>query len=170
VAEYGVGGGIVADSTATQERAEAELKSKVLGTRRPFFDLLETMAWNAGEGYPLLEFHLKRLMQSASYFGFTGVDAREVQRRLEEYAELKLRATAERPTDGRSHRVRMLISKNGAADITSTPLSGDSPAFGDVQLAAEPIDSDDLFLYHKTTNRRVYETALALRPGASDVF
>ena len=41
---------------------------------------------------------------------------------------------------------------------------------GSVQLAAEPIDSTDPFLYHKTTNRRVYDRALASRPGAADVL
>ena len=114
VAEYGVGGGIVADSNAPQERAEAELKSKVLGTRRPNFDLLETMLWEAGEGYPLLEFHLKRLMQSAEYFGFK-VDAREVRERLETFAQLKLRPTDATADPGTSrHRVRMLVSKSGS--------------------------------------------------------
>ena len=69
VAEYGVGGGIVADSSAAQERAEAGLKSKVLGTRTPPFDLLETILWNSDEGYALLEFHLTRLMQSRNTSG-----------------------------------------------------------------------------------------------------
>jgi para-aminobenzoate synthetase/4-amino-4-deoxychorismate lyase len=55
-------------------------------------------------------------------------------------------------------------------DITSTSIPADGRGFGEVQLAAEPIDADDPFLYHKTTNRRVYERALASRPGASDVL
>ena len=100
VAEYGVGGGIVADSHAAQEQSEAELKAKVLGTRRPYFDLLETMLWEPGEGYPLMEFHLKRLMQSAEYFGFK-VDAREVRERLESYAQLKLRPTGQPSSRGK---------------------------------------------------------------------
>jgi para-aminobenzoate synthetase/4-amino-4-deoxychorismate lyase len=39
-----------------------------------------------------------------------------------------------------------------------------------VQLAAEPIDAGDPFLYHKTTNRAAYEKALASRPGVSEVL
>jgi para-aminobenzoate synthetase/4-amino-4-deoxychorismate lyase len=164
VAEYGIGGGIVADSNAPQERAEAELKSKVLGTRRPYFDLLETMLWETGEGYALLEFHLERLVRSAEYFGFK-VDAEAVRRRLESFV-----SPAETMLPAGKHRVRMLVSKTGAMDITSTPLALDARGFGEVQLAAEPIDSNDPFLYHKTTNRRAYESACASRPGAEDVL
>jgi para-aminobenzoate synthetase/4-amino-4-deoxychorismate lyase len=168
VAEYGVGGGIVADSNASQERSEAELKAMVLGTRRPYFDLLETMCWEPGEGYPLLEFHLTRLMQSAEYFGFAAkVDASAVRERLESYAERPAFAEA---SAGRKMRVRMLVSRTGAVEITSTPLTEDALGFGNVQLAAEPIDSTDPFLYHKTTNRRAYDHALASRPGATDVL
>jgi para-aminobenzoate synthetase/4-amino-4-deoxychorismate lyase len=168
VAEYGIGGGIVADSNAPQERAEAELKAKVLGTRRPYFDLLETMLWEAEEGYPLLEFHLERLRQTAEYFGFN-LDVTEVRERLESFARLKLRPT-ETSRPAVKHRVRMLVSKTGAADVTATPLAPEALGFDDVQLAAEPIDSNDPFLYHKTTNRRVYESACASRPGAADVL
>jgi para-aminobenzoate synthetase / 4-amino-4-deoxychorismate lyase len=42
-AEYGVGGGIVWDSTPGDELAETGHKARVLTTRRPPFQLLETM-------------------------------------------------------------------------------------------------------------------------------
>jgi para-aminobenzoate synthetase / 4-amino-4-deoxychorismate lyase len=162
-AEYGVGGGIVADSNGEQERAEAALKAKVLGSRRPDFDLLETMLWTPDEGYVLLDAHLKRLMQSAAYFGFEA-NARDVQRRLDVYAQVTLRAAPGR------YRVRMLVSKSGAIGVTASLLTVESQGFGHVMLAGTPIDRADPFLYHKTTNRRVYEQALASRAGASDVL
>jgi para-aminobenzoate synthetase/4-amino-4-deoxychorismate lyase len=37
---------------------------------RPAFELLETLLWRRGRGYFLLEAHLKRLRDSADYFGF----------------------------------------------------------------------------------------------------
>jgi para-aminobenzoate synthetase/4-amino-4-deoxychorismate lyase len=37
-------------------------------------------------------------------------------------------------------------------------------------LAAHPIDPADPFLYHKTTQRGVYQQALAECPGAEDVL
>jgi para-aminobenzoate synthetase / 4-amino-4-deoxychorismate lyase len=39
-----------------------------------------------------------------------------------------------------------------------------------VSLAPQPIDRDDPFLYHKTTNRALYENALAACPGFDDVL
>jgi para-aminobenzoate synthetase/4-amino-4-deoxychorismate lyase len=162
-AEYGIGGGIVSDSIWSEERAEAELKSRVLGRRDPDFDLLETIAWTQGESYLLLDLHLQRLMRSAEYFGFD-VDAREVTAQLSRFAELKLRNGGER------YRVRMLVSKRGNVDLNAASLADDDAGFGQVVLAAEAVDPRDPFLYHKTTNRAVYEKALAMRPGASDVL
>jgi para-aminobenzoate synthetase/4-amino-4-deoxychorismate lyase len=37
-------------------------------------------------------------------------------------------------------------------------------------FATEPVDSGDVFLFHKTTNRGVYERALASRPDCDDVL
>lgn len=159
-AEYGVGGGIVFDSNANQELAEARLKSKVLGPGRPAFELLETMVWKPGRGYLLLDLHLARLTQSAEYFSFR-VDVRAVQERLRQLSG----GLGDIP-----HRIRMLVSRSGAVDLEATPQSPDGETFSDVMLAADPIDVNDPFIYHKTTNRRVYEEAVAARPGMSDVL
>jgi para-aminobenzoate synthetase/4-amino-4-deoxychorismate lyase len=159
-AEFGAGGGIVSDSSANQEMAEAELKAKVLGTRRPAFDLLETLAWKPKDGYLLLDLHLRRLMQSAEYFRFD-VDLRTVGERLRQLAA---------GFSDESHRVRLVVSKHGGVELTATRLTPEAATFADVGLAAEPIDASDPFLYHKTTNRAVYERAVASRPGLTDVL
>jgi para-aminobenzoate synthetase/4-amino-4-deoxychorismate lyase len=39
-----------------------------------------------------------------------------------------------------------------------------------VCLAKEPVDSSNVFLFHKTTQREVYESALRDFPGADDVL
>jgi para-aminobenzoate synthetase/4-amino-4-deoxychorismate lyase len=39
-----------------------------------------------------------------------------------------------------------------------------------IALARAPVDSSDPFLYHKTTNRKVYEAARAACPGYDDVL
>ena len=44
-AEYGVGGGIVWDSTSAEEYSEALLKARVLTERPRDFDLIETLLW-----------------------------------------------------------------------------------------------------------------------------
>ena len=185
-AEYGVGGGIVADSSRADEWNESQIKSRALAARPPSFDLLETMLWKPGAGYLLLGRHMKRLLQSADYFGFQ-VDVLDVRDELERYA------AGLPPTP---HRVRLVVSRRGAVDITSTPLEvrrgaargdgapqaerrerGEGPprlsndaGFPAIALAASPIDPANPFLYHKTTNRTVYEDAIAARPGFDDVL
>lgn len=158
-AEYGIGGGIVADSDAKQELAESRLKSKVLEPSRPPFDLLETMLWNPGDGYVLLDRHVKRLRQSADYFGFR-LDLPGAIGRLERFAAGLPRSP---------HRVRMLASKSGKVALTAAPCDV-AEGFPDIALAARPIDPANPFLYHKTTNRQVYQDAIAARPGFSDVL
>jgi para-aminobenzoate synthetase/4-amino-4-deoxychorismate lyase len=158
-AEYGTGGGIVADSDANQELAESRLKSKVLDPPGPGFDLLETMLWNPGDGYFLLSRHVKRLLQSADYFGFQ-LDLLSVRAQLEQLAA----GLALTP-----HRIRMLVSRRGKVQLTATPHDS-AERFPDIVLAASPIDPANPFLYHKTTNRQVYEDALAARPGFPDVL
>lgn len=157
-AEYGVGGGIVADSNDEDEWRESQIKSRALAARPHAFDLLETMLWRPDTGYLLVGRHLKRLLQSADYFGFQ-VDVPGVRDELEQHAA-RLPATP--------HRVRLVVSRRGAAQITSAPHDVDA-GFGEIALAAAPIDPANPFLYHKTTNRSVYDEARAARPGFSDV-
>ena len=70
-AEYGVGGGIVWESDVREEYQETQTKAKVLVHKKPHFDLLETMLWEPEAGYFLLNYHLKRLFDSATYFNFS---------------------------------------------------------------------------------------------------
>jgi len=102
---------------------------------------------------------MKRLLQSADYFGFH-LDLLDVRARLDRFAN-ELGRTA--------LRVRLLVSRGGAVALTAKPHDAEE-GFGDVALAAFPIDSADPFLYHKTTNRDVYADAVAARPGFSDVL
>lgn len=158
-AEYGVGGGIVADSKLEEEWEESRVKARALAMRPASFDLLETLLWNPAGGYVLFERHMKRLLQSADYFGFH-LDVLDVRARLDRFAN-DLGRTAQ--------RVRLLLARGGAVGLTAKPHDPEE-GFGDLALAAFPIDSADPFLYHKTTNRDVYADAIAARPGFSDVL
>jgi para-aminobenzoate synthetase / 4-amino-4-deoxychorismate lyase len=158
-AEYGVGGGIVADSNRADEWHESQMKSYALAAHPPSFDLLETMLWNPEGGYLLLGRHMKRLLQSAEYFAFQ-IDVLDVRDQLERYAEGLPRAP---------HRVRLVVSRRGAVEISAKPHDVDT-GFPAIALAASPIDPSNPFLYHKTTNRSLYEKAIAGRPGFDDVL
>jgi len=157
---YGTGGGVTWDSTAADEYEESLLKTRVLTAVRPDFALLETLRWGPGEGYWLLDRHVRRMGESARYFGFP-LDPAAVVQCLEG-------AAADFPPEPR--RVRLRAAADGGLTVEHAPLPARPAARWRVALAVEPIDPDDRFLYHKTTHRAVYERARASRPGYDDVL
>ena len=153
---YPVGGGITWDSTAENEYAESRLKAAVLSHRTEPFELLETFLWD-GE-YFLIDRHLRRLHDSAKYFGFS-IDADVIARTLREKA---------RHFGTTATRVRLLVSRKGFVRIESEVITPWSPHR--IGLADSPVDSGDPFLYHKTTRRSLYESHRASRPELDDVI
>jgi len=158
--EYGIGGGIVWDSDADSEYEEAITKSRILARRSPemqpgCFQLLETMLYEPGQGIFLLERHLKRLAGSADYFDFS----------LNETVRNKLLDLS----FACPMRIRLIVNKDGSFDLQTLEIP---PVDGEVKLAIakEQVDSGDVFLYHKTTSRSVYEKAKAEFPNVDDVL
>lgn len=159
--EYGAGGGIVVDSIADDEYTEALLKARVFTEQRADFSLLETLRWTPEEGYFLLEYHLRRLADSANYFEYP-LDLERVRKRLSE---------AVGNYNALPRRVRLLIHRNGTEEIQTVPLDvreATSPIR--VKIASEPVASTDVFLYHKTTNRSVYDRAQGNASECEDVL
>jgi para-aminobenzoate synthetase / 4-amino-4-deoxychorismate lyase len=139
VATFGVGGGVTIDSTAEREYEECLVKSRFLHSKPVEFQLFESILLEDGE-YFLLEDHLARLNESAEYFGFIGT---QIEADLE-------RIAIENPQG--SLKVRVMLSRDGRikSQVTPVELLGE---LSRVELAREPIDSSDRFLYHKTTRR-----------------
>ncbi|MFM8007271.1 MAG: aminotransferase class IV, partial [Dolichospermum sp.] len=50
------------------------------------------------------------------------------------------------------------------------PLLPNNQEFVKLGMCCTPIDSSNIFLYHKTTNRQVYEIAKASFPDCDDVL
>lgn len=162
-AVYGVGGGIVWDSITGDEYEECQVKARILTERRPPFQLLETMLWTPGQGLFLLENHIKRLADSADYFGFPFKMDR-VERQLAD----RLIGLAQT-----GHKIRLLLDEQGQLIIETIPLENDfylSQGPLRIGIAMEPVNSGNVFLYHKTTHRIVYEQARALRPDCDEVL
>jgi para-aminobenzoate synthetase/4-amino-4-deoxychorismate lyase len=158
-AEYGVGGGIVWDSVDQMEFEECRTKARILTHRMPDFALLETILWTPGEGYFLLPYHLTRLRDSAAYFSFP-VDMGTVGDRLDALTQT---------LPPIAHKVRLLVAKDGGITLESEALGNAITQPLHVCLAPVPIDSTNPFLFHKTTNRQVYEQVMAACPGYADV-
>jgi len=160
---YGVGSGIVADSEAESEFAECQTKAKILSSPPgdSQFALLETMLWTPENGLFLLEYHLKRMADSARYFGFD-FDSDAARRAL---------TSLTRTLDRHRYRIRLLQPKSGAVQLQHRVIGGETASTpATIGLAQRPIDPENPFLYHKTTRRRVYEQALAGVAGCDDVL
>jgi para-aminobenzoate synthetase/4-amino-4-deoxychorismate lyase len=160
-AEYGVGGGIVWDSQAGDEYEECRIKAKVLTEKRPEFELLETILWEPEGGFFLLDRHLCRMDASARYFDFP----------FDREAVLHALQCLESELSGTPQKIRLLLDSLGVPTCEASPLAPDAPAgVARLGFATFPVDSSDIFLYHKTTHRHVYLEARRSRPDCDDVL
>lgn len=156
--EMGVGSGITYDSTPGSEYAECLQKAAFTTHRIPSFSLLETLLHDPESGYHLLEQHLDRLAASAAYFGYPF-----------DRAEALAALTAATEGQPEPRRIRLLLSSEGSLLVESSPFAA-QPEPLRARLASEPVRSDDVFLFHKTTLREPYERRLSERPGFDEVL
>jgi para-aminobenzoate synthetase/4-amino-4-deoxychorismate lyase len=154
---FGVGSGIVWDSEPDAEYDECLLKASVLGAKPPAFELLETLRWSPGEQFYLLQQHLTRLRESAQYF--------DIPLAVDEIEERLRAAVAGESTP---QRVRLLVSRDRVRVERQPHVPRAQPV--SVRLARAPVDTSDVFLYHKTTNRAVYERARAETADCDEVL
>jgi para-aminobenzoate synthetase/4-amino-4-deoxychorismate lyase len=143
----GVGSGITYDSLPDREWEECAWKCGFLTRRAPQFKLFETMLWQ--DAYILLERHMARMASSAEYFGFD-FDRCKVDAQLCE--------TAARFARGERWRVRISLDRHGRLEVNSAAVSDER--HGRVMIAAHRTESEDRFLFHKTTHRQSYDREL----------
>ena len=159
IAEFGVGSGIVWDSIEGDEYEECLIKASILTRHEPVFELLESLAWSPDKGFVLLEAHFDRLRASAVYFDFEPVSDLALREALDESVR---RCTA-------PQKVRLRVARDGGVRADASDLTG-FPEPRRAALATQPVSVDDVFLYHKTTMRKVYEEAQRSRPDADVVI
>lgn len=157
--EYSTGGGVTWSSIAHEEYDEALSKADLLSAEFPTFDLLETMLLRHHR-FGFRRRHINRLLASAEYFGYP-VTRAALDEVLDE-AELNC------PVGKR--RLRLLVNSSGHMHIEHARLGELPPEPLLVALADTPVSSKDIFLYHKTTHRAVYNHHRAAHPDAFDVL
>ena len=154
VAEYGIGSGVVADSSAAGEWRECRAKAAILTPpAKPY--LIETMRAEGGR-VALLSRHLSRLAKSARHFG--------VRFRKKSAAAL---VRAECNAARKSATLRLHLTADGNMFLRKK----DSPPPQKIRAVLSPhrADSRCELLRHKTTRRAFYEDALSFaRAGGFD--
>ena len=168
----GVGSGIVIDSDPAEEWRECLLKAQFLADpgvpgARPApgtFSLVETLLWN-GE-YPLLDLHLDRLEDSASYFAFP-FDRATARAWLSQANTKGTAGSGFETGEGATPRkVRLLLHPDGSFEITSEPIRASTGDPLRVRICPTRIDPADPMYFHKTTHRPLYIEALKEAQGA----
>jgi len=162
---YGTGGGIVWDSSPEKEFAECRDKALVVENPETEFKLLETMLYIPGKGFFIEELHRKRLLSSVEYFSFD-IDVDKLNRLLNDFESVSFA------------RVRLLCDRFGNLELQSFPLDRNPlmeipskfSTEWKVALSDEVIDSSNRFLFHKTTNRKLYEDILGRYKNFDDVI
>ncbi|MFP4472547.1 MAG: aminodeoxychorismate synthase component I [Candidatus Omnitrophota bacterium] len=160
--QYRVGGGIVWDSTAEGEWQECRTKTAFLTSGAvPEFELIETVLWN-GKDLDFAEDHIRRMTASARVFQWP------LKR---EIISLEFQKAADQLNERRPCVVRFLVDASGTIrhEILSLQLKKGS-AGRDVSLSGVPLDSENLFLQHKTSYRPWYSEAYQKISADDDLF
>ncbi len=113
--------------------------------------LIETFGWRSGQGAPLLPLHLARLERSARVLGYACPTA-AIQDDL---------AMLDSPD---ALRCRLTLARGGDWELTTAPMPEVAPIWR-FEIAHEPVQADDFWLRHKTTQRAQYDLARAQMPA-----
>ncbi|MDP8258263.1 MAG: aminotransferase class IV [Candidatus Aadella gelida] len=117
----------------------------------PDFDLFETLLWE-NRSYFLLDLHLARLERSAKHFSFV-YNISEITDFLN-HAVMSF-------DENKKYRIKLIVKKNGKLQLSSLELDAPENLPVKIAVSSSRTDRADEFLYHKTTNRKLYEHDLA---------
>ena len=129
--------------------------------KRDFY-LIETMAWlheaSAGaagyrSGFLFLDMHLERLKRSALFFGFNYPEKR-IKKSLEGLSSRLSRRVFEKTM---KFKVRCVLHPSGLFEATNVDEIQDVPAPVGVDISSRTVDHGDIFLYHKTSRRELFD-------------
>jgi para-aminobenzoate synthetase/4-amino-4-deoxychorismate lyase len=146
IAEMGIGSGITFSSDPSSEYDECKLKARFI--TMPEFKLIETMRWNKTSGISLLDHHLRRLKKSCMFFGIK-FPKQDIIKQLH-----KLSRGLDKNTD---YRIRLILDKDSALSFQSAAIENEDFTYARIILTDKKTEKDNLFLYHKNTNRSVYD-------------
>lgn len=141
-ATYGVGGGITWDSTQHGEYNEILEKTAILNSTHSLPNyLLESLLLTDGVLF-LLDEHLQRLQNAATYFDYP-IEIATIQKQLN---------LISRQYESGVYKVRLCLMKTGKFTIETMPITN-MMSIDALSLAPQCVNSQNIYLYHKTSNR-----------------
>ncbi|MDD5069825.1 MAG: aminodeoxychorismate synthase component I [Candidatus Omnitrophica bacterium] len=157
----GVGGGIVFDSRPEKEYDEALLKAKFFLEPFPDISLIETMKVEKNQKISLYRAHLSRLRKSCNYFSIP-FDMPLIDARINEITE---------NNKNEPFKLRVLVNLDGKVIVKGEKLEKPEKKVR-IKISAKRTNKENIFLYHKTTNRTLYNRELkkARAEGFFDVL
>ena len=158
---YAVGGGILYTSDPASEYQECLDKSRFLTQCNSDFQLLETFLYDhKKKSFKNLRLHIRRLQYSASHFAFEFC-------RSHLFCQLKKHLRQLKSSDHLLSRVRLQLSQDGqfTFDLQEIKFAFASRQVG---FSLRRVQSDNIFLYHKSTQRRIFDQQFKLAQARGD--
>ena len=128
-------------------------------TEKKDFYLIETLVWQpqmsdsrGNEGFPLLEMHLDRLEKSARFFGFSYPEDLIMHMLNELSAKLGSKHGRQR----KKFKIRCTLGSSGRFAITDVDELHEIKSPVLVDISSRRVDPQDIFLYHKTSRRKLF--------------
>ncbi len=143
--EIGIGSGVTWYSDPQKEYDETVLKSNFFTNPKPYFELLETMKYEAGKVF-LLDEHLERLKSSADFWLFM-FDEKKIRKFINKFIK--------EFNPDEKYKLRLTLNKWGKISIEKRELEN-LPDTIKIIISNKKVNSKDQFKYFKTTNRKLY--------------
>lgn len=130
------------------------MESPLFPAQDPSFRLIETFAYLPEQGFQRISYHLDRLSRSAAAFGIPfDPEAADIS---------LLSATGNAPL-----RCRLTLDAAGQFDLTTSPLTPTASQWIG-RISENHVDSQDVWLRHKSTRRALYDHSRANLPSGID--
>lgn len=118
------------------------------------FRLIETFGYRPGQGIARLELHLARMARSAAALGIV-FDLSAAKLMLDQVGGAE------------SLRCRLTLDRSGGLELTTAAFPAPIKMMR-FKIAETVLDSQDVWLRHKTTRRQIYDAARAALPLGVD--
>ncbi|MEE8294126.1 MAG: aminodeoxychorismate synthase component I [Sphingomonadales bacterium] len=149
---FGIGSGLVSGSKVRDEFEECQLKGNFLKNIEKDFALIETMLWTEDTGVHFYDAHMKRLASSANYFGFQ-IKIKQIKNRLSKISSTFI--------DKNPKKIRLTLARSGELNFeTQNYNRPKNKDHFEVIISPHKVSSMDPFLFHKTTNRALFNSEL----------